>query len=288
MGDNSQIYTQRFIKTSLTRDYHQLQSITTKEFEQFRRFIHSYAGIDLVPAKKVMVGSRLAKRVSYYQCQNYSQYYDIAMKKGNSDEFQVLVNILTTNETYFFREPKHFDFLREKILKNWKNPSFRLWSAASSSGEEAYSIAMELYESLGARKWEILGTDLSTKVVHKAQTGLYLMDRIELLDENLLKKYCLKGVRSQEGTFLMDDKLKKRTRFKQYNLMNPLPQGIGMFDVIFLRNVLIYFDTETKKQIVERLINALKPGGYFFISHSETLSRVTDKIKMIQPSIYQK
>jgi chemotaxis protein methyltransferase CheR len=147
---------------------------------------------------------------------------------------------------------------------------------------------MSLAENLGAKKWSILGTDLNTKVLVQAQKGVYMMDRLELLDEQLMQKYCLKGGRSQEGTFRVGDKLRNNVRFKQLNLMKAMPPEIGMFDVIFLRNVLIYFDNETKKQVVERIISALKPGGCFFISHSETLSRITDKLEMVQPSIYIK
>lgn len=237
-----------------------------------------------------MVGSRLAKRLNYFQLDSYLHYFQFAMSNENKAELQMMVDILTTNETYFFREPKHFDYLRDNILSSWRgsNNSFRIWSAASSSGEEAYSLGMTLSESLGAHEWEVLGTDLSTKVLKKAQQGVYLMDRIELLEQELMEKYCLKGVRSQTGTFRVGDKLRQRTRFKQLNLMKPLPLKMATFDVIFLRNVLIYFDNETKRKVVERIISALKPGGHFFISHSETLSRITDHLEMVQPSIYIK
>lgn len=265
-----------------------MHSITAKEFTLFSEFIYEYAGIDLSPAKQTMVGSRLSKRLNYYQLDNYRQYYDLVMSNNTPGELQMLVNILTTNETYFFREPKHFDYLTENVLKRWSGEKFRIWSAASSSGEEAYSLAMILAESLSHRPWEIIASDLSTQVLAKAQQGIYLMDRIELLDQHLLDKYCLKGVRSQEGTFRVDEKLRKHTRFGQVNLMKTIPASIGMFDVIFLRNVLIYFDTETKKAVVERVVKKLKPGGLFFISHSETLNRVTDVLEMVQPSIYVK
>lgn len=262
--------------------------MTTNEFKLFQKFIYDHAGIDLAPAKHVMVSSRLTKRLNYYQLDNFSQYFELAMSTGRAQEFQMMVDILTTNETYFFREPKHFDFLQDKILKPWRGNHFRLWSAASSSGEEAYSIAMLLAENLGAKKWSILGTDLSTQVLEKARHGVYMMDRIDLLDKILMEKYCLKGVRSQEGTFRIVEKLRQHVRFKQLNLMKALPSKLETFDVIFLRNVLIYFDNDTKKHVVERLVSALKPGGHFFISHSETLSRVTDHLEMVHPSIYVK
>ncbi|MDO8941275.1 MAG: protein-glutamate O-methyltransferase CheR [Methylicorpusculum sp.] len=265
-----------------------ISPITPEEFDRFRRLIYDHAGISLIPEKKVMVASRLAKRLDYYGVSTYGEYFQLATQRDHPHEFQTMVNILTTNETYFFREPKHFDFFREEIMKNWRGEQFRLWSAASSSGEEAYSLAMVMAQELGMRRWEILGSDLSTRVLDIAKQGVYTMDRLEQMDMSLMAKYCLKGVRSQAGLFKVDQKLRARVNFQQVNLMQPLPTGIGKFDVIFLRNVLIYFDQDTKKQVVERLATALKPGGYFFVSHSESLHRITDQLQSIKPSIYRK
>ena len=235
-----------------------------------------------------MVSSRLAKRLTYYGLTAYGQYFQLATSPNYPDEFQMMVNILTTNETYFFREPKHFEYFRDTILKPWRGDKFRVWSAASSTGEEAYTLAMVMAETLGMRKWEIFGSDLSTKVLNSARNGVYLMDRLDHMNPALLNKYCLKGVRSQAGFFRVDEKLRSRARFEQVNLMKPLPKAVGQFDVIFLRNVLIYFDQPTKKHVVERIATALKPGGHFFISHSESLHRVTDHLEMIKPSIFIK
>ena len=262
--------------------------ITTPEFELFRDFIYEHAGIDLSSSKKVMVASRLLTRVNFYQMESYLHYFHFATDPKNVDELQILIDTLTTNETYFFREPKHFDFLTEEILTKWHKGHFRVWSAASSSGEEAYSLAMLMAENAGIKTWEVLATDLNAQVLTKASQGIYAMDRIELLDPLLMKKYCLKGVRTQQGLFCISKKLKQHVNFHRLNLMRPLPVKLGEFDLIFLRNVLIYFDNQTKKKVVERLIQKLKPGGYFFISHSETLTRITEKLKMVKPSIYQK
>jgi chemotaxis protein methyltransferase CheR len=262
--------------------------ITTEEFECFRRLIYDHAGISLVPEKKVMVSSRLAKRLDYYGLSRYGDYYQLVVGQDHPDEFQVMVNILTTNETYFFREPKHFEFFRDEILQPWRGDSFRVWSAASSTGEEAYSLAMVLSENLRSRNWEIFASDLSTHVLDVARNGIYTMDRLDHMDPRFLEKYCLKGVRAQAGLFRVDKTIRSRVTFAQVNLMSPLPVNLGRFDVIFLRNVLIYFDQDTKKQVVERLATALKPGGYFFVSHSESLHRVTDHLRMLKPSIYRK
>jgi chemotaxis protein methyltransferase CheR len=275
-------------KSLLSEIFISIAPITTEEFERFRCLIYDHAGIALTPEKKVMVASRLAKRLDYYQLHSYGEYYQLAISPDYPHEFQTLVNILTTNETYFFREPKHFEFFQQQILKPWRGEQFRVWSAASSTGEEAYTLAMVLTENLGMRNWEIFGSDLSTRVLEIARRGIYPLDRLEQMDNRLLEKYCLKGVRSQEGFFRVDSKLRSRVKFDQVNLMNVLPPALGKFEVIFLRNVLIYFDQDTKKQVVERLITALKPGGHFIISHSESLHRVTEQLQMIKPSIYRK
>lgn len=254
----------------------------------FRNLIYDHAGIALAAEKKVMVSSRLAKRLTYFGLSDYGQYFQLATSVRYPDEFQMMVNILTTNETYFFREPKHFEFFRDTVLKPWRGDGFRVWSAASSTGEEAYTLAMVMAETLGMQKWNVFGSDLSTKVLSTATKGVYLLDRLEHMDPALLDKYCLKGVRSQAGFFRVDDKLRSRTRFEQVNLMKPLPKSIGLFDVIFLRNVLIYFDQQTKKHVVERIAGALKPGGYFFISHAESLHRITDHLEMVKPSVFIK
>ncbi|MGR8930022.1 MAG: CheR family methyltransferase [Gammaproteobacteria bacterium] len=266
-----------------------ISSIKTAEFECFRALIYNYAGISLAPEKKVMVASRLAKRLDYYGLASYGDYFQLVESRKYPNEFQTLVNILTTNETYFFREPKHFQYFSDEILSGWRNHEpFKVWSAACSTGEEAYSLAMVMAENLGMHSWEVLGSDLSTRVLDHARRAVYLLDRLEHMDGRFLEKYCLKGVRSQEGFFKVDARIRNRVCFDHINLKAPLPSNRGKFDVIFLRNVLIYFDRPTKTQVVERLLNVLKPGGHFFVSHSESLHSVTDKLKMIKPSIYRK
>ncbi|MEQ1529939.1 MAG: protein-glutamate O-methyltransferase CheR [Methylococcales bacterium] len=262
--------------------------MTAEEFTHFRRILYDHSGIALVPEKKTMVASRLAKRLIHFGLQSYGQYYQLLKSGQHPHEFQLMINILTTNETYFFREPKHFDYVKEHILKNWRGENFRLWSAASSTGEEAYSLAMLLAEQLGLRKWEIFASDVNTEVLENAKKGVYLMNRLENMDQKYLDKYCLKGVRSQEGYFRIDEKIRNRVCFEQINLKMELPKNLGQFDVIFLRNVLIYFDKETKLDIVKRVTSILKPGGYFFISHSETLHGLAIDLRSMQPSVFRK
>jgi chemotaxis protein methyltransferase CheR len=198
------------------------------------------------------------------------------------------VDLLTTNETYFFREIKHFEFLRTLVLKERSRPQpFRIWSAASSSGEEAYSIAMVLADCMQTTPWEILGTDISTRVLEGARRGLYTMDRGRHIPPEYLKRFCRKGSGQYEGQLLIDRDLRSNVMFRQVNLNVPLPE-MGQFDVVFLRNVMIYFNNETKRQVVARVISTIKPGGYFCVGHSESLSDITQAVQMVAPAIYRK
>ncbi|MDP2804641.1 MAG: protein-glutamate O-methyltransferase CheR [Gallionellaceae bacterium] len=262
--------------------------LNDQEFGQFQQLIYQLAGINLSSAKKALVSGRLAKRLLHYSLDTYGDYFKLLTAAHNADELQVAVDLLTTNETYFFREPKHFDFLRDKVLSAHKSGNnFRVWSAACSSGEESYSIAMVLADHLGDSPWEIVASDISTRVLDKARRGHYPMDRIEGISREHLSRYCLKGVGAQDNTLLVDKKLRSRVNFMQVNLNQSLP-ALGVFDVIFLRNVMIYFDQETKRQIVQRILPFLKPGGHFLISHSETLNGVVDTLHPLSPSIYRK
>lgn len=263
-------------------------TLKDQEFSQFQQLIYQLAGISLPPSKNALVSGRLAKRLTHYGLDSFGDYFRLLSDAKNSDELQVAVNLLTTNETYFFREPKHFDFLRDNVLPVHKpGQNFRVWSAACSSGEEPYSIAMVLADHLGDAPWEVVASDISTRVLDRARTGHYAMDRIEGISKEHRSRYCLKGINSQENTLLVDKKLRSRVNFMQVNLNQSLP-ALGVFDLVFLRNVMIYFDQETKRQIVQRMLPLLKPGGHFLIGHSESLNGVVDTLHPLSPSIYRK
>lgn len=263
-------------------------NITDQEFSQFQKLIHQIAGIHMGQAKKPLVNGRLFRRLKHHQLDSFGEYFRMLTNGDNRGELQTAVDLLTTNETYFFREPKHFEFLKNQVLPHHRpGRTFRVWSAASSSGEEPYSIAMTLADCLGDAPWEVIGSDLSTRVLEKARHGHYSMERAERLPKQYLVDYCLKGVGSQEGTFLIAPRLRERVRFMQVNLNTELPR-LGEFDVIFLRNVMIYFDAETKRRVVERILPLLRPGGYFIVSHSESLNGVTGRLELLMPSVYRK
>lgn len=260
--------------------------LTLQEFRLFQRMIFETAGISLSDAKHHLVEGRLAKRLRQLSLPSFSTYF--SRVRQEKEERQVCIDLLTTNETYFFREPKHFDFLMREVLPSLRQrPNIRVWSAACSSGEEPYTLAMVLAEQLGARPWEIVASDISHRVLETARRGLYTLDDASGVPHHLLHKYALKGVGDYAGCFVIHDKLKSHLQFKQVNLNTPLP-ALGEFDVIFLRNVMIYFNVETKRKVMQRLIPLLRPGGYFFVSHSESLNGITDTLRLVQPSVYQK
>jgi len=263
-------------------------SISDREFTQFQRFIYDAAGITLSSAKKALVAGRLAKRLVQHELGSYGEYFRLLASGEAPAEVQAAVDLLTTNETYFFREAKHFALLKEQAAAARKSAQpFRVWSAASSSGEEAYSIAMVLADCLDGRAWEVMGSDISTRVLQRARAGHYPVERTTHIPPAYLKRFCLKGTGTQQGTLLVESTLRSRVQFTQVNLNAALPQ-LGTFDVIFLRNVMIYFNDETKRQVVARLLSVLKPGGLFLVGHSESLNGITDSLRAVAPSIYRK
>jgi chemotaxis protein methyltransferase CheR len=262
--------------------------LTDEEFAQFRDLIYRIAGISLSPAKQPLVASRLAKRLKHHGLASYGDYFQLITAANGQAELQTAVDLLTTNETHFFREPKHFEFLSRHIVPA-RQPGrpLRIWSAACSSGEEPYSIAMLLDEALGSAPWDIVASDLSTRVLDKARAGLYPMERVPEIPKPYLSAYCLKGTGSQAGTLLIERRLRERVQFLHHNLTEAPPK-LGEFDAIFLRNVMIYFDQDTKRQVVARLLPLLRPGGFFLVGHSETLNGLSDEVSLVQPAVYRK
>lgn len=261
--------------------------ITDTEFGHFQRFIFDAAGISLSPAKKALVSGRLAKRLQARQLQSFSDYFKL-LKSGDAGEVQMAVDLLTTNETYFFREPKHFELLRALAQAHrGRGQPMRVWSAACSSGEEPYSIAMVLADVIGDTGWDIVGSDISTRVLERSRLGHYPLERTRHIPPSYLKRFCLRGVGEQDGTLLVERSLRQKVQFRQINLNEPLPHT-QPFDVVFLRNVMIYFNAETKRQVVARIVAQLKPGGYFLIGHSESLNDISNAVLPVAPSIYRK
>lgn len=260
-------------------------TLSQAEFEQFRALMRKVAGIDLPPHKASLVSGRLARRLRALGLKSFGDYYRIVSGTSARDEFERMVDLLTTHETYFFREARHFDYLAHGVLPQLgRARTLRVWSAASSSGEEAYSIAMVLADRLGMdAAWEVLGSDISREVLDKARAGVYATTRIDGIPPDYLRRFCKRG----EGTLEIDAALRRRLRFAQVNLNENL-NGVGEFDVVFLRNVLIYFDLPTKRRIVERIVRQLRPGGWLFIGHSESLNGLDLDLRAERPTIYRR
>lgn len=263
-----------------------MASISDVEFQRFARLLYQQAGIHLSDRKKVMLATRLNRRLQHYGLKSYGQYFKLVTGHEHPQEMQVMIDHLTTNETHFFREPAHFHFLADLVRRKGYDHC-RVWCAASSSGEEVYTLAMVLDDALGAGRWSVLGSDISTRMLAQARRGVYPEEDNVSIPDPLLKRYCLQGIGSQSGNFAIDRQLKRSIEFRQINLTTQLPT-IGQFDLIFIRNVMIYFDQPTKHEVVKRVIGHLKPGGYILTSHSETLHGISSELEMVRPSIYRK
>ena len=265
-------------------------TLSDDEFEKIRKLIHQKAGISMSTAKRSLVAGRLRKRLVALELDSYQAYYQYLKKNQDSGtgEMQRFIDLLTTNETWFFREERHFEFLAKLAADEPSQKAMNVWSAASSSGEEAYSIAMTLAQTKGLTSpWNILGTDISSEILARANKGIYMKGKIKGLSDHLKRKYMLNGVREYEDYLAVVPELKRKVKFQPFNLItSPLPST--KFDVIFCRNVLIYFDQQHKKEVIHRLAGCLKVGGYFFPGHSESLHGLYDELKSVAPSIYQK
>ncbi len=267
-----------------------MQQLTDQEFARIQRFIFAEAGISLNDTKKALVAGRLSKRVEALSLGSFSEYLKFINDPSHGPEAQVAIDMLTTNETYFFRESKHFELLRERATQAAAaRREFRVWSAASSSGEEPYSIAMTLADCFGLKdtRWSVLGTDISTRMLVRARRGHYPLARTQNISTAHLQQYCLKGLGKQAGTLLIDPKLRARVEFAQVNLTRELPK-MGPFDFIFLRNVMIYFNQDTKREVVARLLPLLRPDGVFIVGHSESLHGISEELVAIASAAYVK
>ncbi|MET7419080.1 CheR family methyltransferase [Dactylosporangium sp. NPDC005555] len=261
--------------------------ITTAEFQAVSQFLHQRTGIRLAPGKETLVQGRLDKRLRSLGLSSYTQYLQVIRSPQHGAETRQAIDLLTTNETFFFREPRHFEFLGQVVAPAHRSSRpLRLWSAASSSGEEAYSAAMVLADALPSTPWEIVGTDISTRVVAGAAAGIYPIAAAERIPTPLLRRYCRKGRAEYEGLMAIDRTLRARTTFLGANLLEDLSR-LGRFDVIMLRNVMIYFEPDTKAHVIGRLQEMLYPGGYLIVSLSETLNGIPSRLLPVQPSIYR-
>lgn len=262
-----------------------LTRISDRTFKNFCDLIYEEIGITLNENKKSLMESRFYKRLLHHNLNSYDEYYQLCL--DDIHEKIEMLNLITTNETYFFREQEHFDFLKEYIYNYDESIKLRIWSAASSVGAEAYSIAMVCDSLMPSNRWEIFGSDINKHVIKKARMGLYPLSWADKIPMEFKHKYCLKGKGKYEGEFLIDRKLAKNLRFNTNNLLQS-SRELGVFHIIFLRNVLIYFDDETRKRVIENIMTNMKSGSLLIISQTESITNLgVDELELLHPSIYR-
>jgi chemotaxis protein methyltransferase CheR len=266
------------------------QRLRSREFNLIRRIVYENFGIDL-EGKEVLVAARLGKKMRQLGLNSFERYFDYVRRDATGQALTSMVDSLTTNHTSFFREPQHFDYLREVILPALRRAAqIRIWSAACSTGEEPYSIAFTVMEALGdaaVSKVRILATDISTRVLATAERGLYPTSRFERIPIDRLRRHLLKGCGDSEGHYLVKKETRSLIEFQHLNLMQDFSR-VGRFSAIFCRNVMIYFDRQTQQSLVQRLAEQLEPGGYLLIGHAESLNGIEHPLTYVCPATYRK
>lgn len=274
-------------------DFYRVQ-LSDEEFNKLSSFIYKESGIRLPPVKKVMLQCRLQKRLRDLSMHTFKEYCDYLFSKNGVDtEIIHMLDVVSTNKTDFFREPTHFDFLTENILpdfhQSFKGKQFKIWSAACSSGEEPYTLAIvlsEFAEKNPGFDFSIWATDISTRILQSAMNAVYKEDRVEVVPLTLKKKYMLKSKDRNNPTVKMAPNIRNKVRFGRLNFMDSSYSIAETFDVIFCRNVLIYFDRETQEQVINKLCTKLKPEGYLILGHSESILNMKLPLKQVKPTVY--
>jgi chemotaxis protein methyltransferase CheR len=273
-----------------------LVSLGDKDFHRLSTFIISNYGIKLPPSKKTLVQCRLQKRLKAYNMISFGDYIDFLFSSaGREEELSNMINEISTNKTDFFREPIHFDFLSQTGLKEYLSKTGKrrisVWSAGCSSGEEPYTIAVILKEYARLEHnidFTITATDISTKVLQEGTQGIYHEKKISEIPYSIKKEYFQKGKNSFKQQVRVNSDLRKTVDFQHFNLLSSDYSLFGMFDIIFCRNVLIYFERAIQYRIINKLCNQLNSGGYLFLGHSDTTMGFTLPLKTVQPSIFKK
>ncbi|MFP4329959.1 MAG: CheR family methyltransferase [Alkalispirochaetaceae bacterium] len=283
----------------ITRSAGTSVKLTDKQFGRLQHFIESELGIRMPPVKKVMLESRLQKRLRLLQLQDFEVYLDLAFsEKERAGELIHLIDLVTTNKTDFFREADHFEILKGRLLPYMylqqgigRGQPLQVWSAASSTGEEPYTLAIVLAEFARENSgfnFHILGTDISTRVLEAGRKAIYPEERIAPIADELRKRYLLRSKDSEKRLVRIRPALRKHVSFQRQNLMDDRYEIRGSFDIVFCRNVIIYFERPNQQRILTRLVRYLKPGGYLFLGHSETLAGMNLNLTSVAPTVYQK
>ena len=276
----------------------EVKDLTRQDYEKVRKLVYDQAGINLGDQKMQLVRARLGKKVRKLGCDSYAAYIEMVINDKSGRELSSLLDAISTNTTHLFREPRHFDLLA-KLLRQWssdpqwrkRHDCVRIWSAASSSGEEPYSIAMVADDALrgqGGVDFRILATDISTRMLERAKRGVFDYHRVGTVPPQFKQRY-LRNLRvdGEECVQAIDD-LRRRISFGRFNLMTPEYPFRRGFNVVFCRNVMIYFDKPTQEAVVNKMSRHLHEGGYLLIGHSESLNNLSHPLKYVEPTVYRK
>jgi chemotaxis protein methyltransferase CheR len=270
-----------------------MEIISDKEFQLLAELIHAYSGIHLKAEKKTLMTGRLNSFLKELNLTTFMDFYNYAKNDKSGVTISKLIDKMTTNHTFFMREKQHFDFFRDQVIpylkNNVYNKDLRIWCAASSSGEEPYTLAMILHDALGKEMpaWDkkLLATDISVDVLEQAKKGIYPQDRLADIPRMWKMQYFEDA---GDNRFQVKDFIKKQVIYRRLNLLEPVFPFKKKLHVIFCRNVMIYFDNPTKEALVEKFYDLLEPGGYLFIGHSESIDRNKSRFKYIRPAVYRK
>jgi chemotaxis protein methyltransferase CheR len=274
-----------------------VRPVTDKEFGLFQKLIYEKAGIYLAAPKRALVDSRLAKRIRELGLDSFTAYYHHVAEDRDGTELIQLLDRISTNETHFFREPRQFEFLGNRIVADWtaeaaagmRSRRIFVWSAGCSTGEEPYSLAMVLQDHFPpSAGWEIeiLATDLSNRALDCARAAIWPIAKAEEIPQQYLQRFMLKGIGAQAGKMKMTPEIRSMVRFERLNLNDDVYPVSGSFDLILCRNVLIYFDNPSRMRVIHRLLNHLAPSGYLFVGHAESLNGITDRVRPVMPTVY--
>jgi len=269
-----------------------IRPISEREFALFQALILRESGIFLAPAKKALLVGRLSKRLRALGLSSFGAYYERIVDGDDREERVAMLDCISTNETHFFREPRQFEFLERQVLPRWKERGprvLRVWSAGCSTGEEPYSLAMLLlhhFPPFSGRQIEILATDISTRALARAEEAVWPIDKASEIPISYRRAFMLRGTASQEGKMKAAPEIRSLVRFERLNLNEEHYPVRGPFHLIFCRNVLIYFQMETKLKVIHRLLDVLAPDGLLFLGHAESLNAVTDRVASVVPTVY--
>lgn len=275
-----------------------LPVLCQKDFDRFSEFIYRVCGINLSPAKKTMLAARLQKRLRRLQLDSFADYFDYVMSPvGQEEELGRMIDVVSTNKTDFFREPKHFEILLDRVLPELLNRMdhaghklLRVWSAGCSSGEEPYTLAMVLedfFSRYPGLDYTILATDICTEVLARAEEAVYADDALAPVPKPFLTRYLMRGKGSQAGFHRVVPELRRKVQFRRVNFMEDNFAIKQKIDIIFCRNVIIYFDRKTQAALFEKFYRQMSPRGYLFIGHSETLEGIVERMERLAAAVYQ-